>query len=203
MQYLHNELKLGFFLTFSHLKLQYMCFIHSMCVLNVVVPKHLWCGIKFMPSKQCYFFSGNANLVILVSRCCILQIFLKGNNGDIFISIHTPSSHSPRLHRGTDLKDWVFQHWLRFTCSVSLYFGTMQSHSILPRCQVPAGQKWPTAWCYTSILLCRYGVLRCGQRELCTFEFCSKALPWSHLTTISFLGLHYDIFFSPNMVLSE
>ncbi len=66
-------------------------------------------------------------------------------------------------------------------------------HSILARCQVPAGQKWPTAWCYTSIFHCRYGVSRCGQRELCTFESCSKALPWSHVTTISFLVLHYDI----------
>ncbi len=66
-------------------------------------------------------------------------------------------------------------------------------HSILARCQVPAGQKRPTAWCYTSIFHCRYGVSRCGQRELCTFESCSKALPWSHVTTISFLDLHYDI----------
>lgn len=73
-----------------------------------------------------FFSSGNANLVILVLRCCILPIFLKRNNGDLFISIHPPSPHSLRLHRGTDLKAWVFQHWLRFTCSASLYFGTMQ-----------------------------------------------------------------------------
>ncbi len=125
MQYLHNKLKLGFYLAFIHQKTAIHVFYssHVRAECRSAKATLMWNSIYALQAML--FFSGNANLVILVSHC-ILQIFLKGNNADIFISIHTPSSHCTRLHRGTDIKAWVFQNWLRFTCSVSLYFGTMQ-----------------------------------------------------------------------------
>ncbi len=103
MQYLHNKLKLGFYLAFIHQKTAIHVFYssHVRAECRSAKAPLMWNSIYALQAML--FFSGNANLVILVSRC-ILQIFLKGNNADIFISIHTPSSHCPRLHRGTDLK---------------------------------------------------------------------------------------------------
>lgn len=103
-------------------------------------------------------------------------------------TLHLPIS---RLHKATISKLQIFSTDSGSPAVFSCILAQCGLHSILTRCPIPAGQKWPTAWCYTSILHCRYGVLRCRQHEICTFEFCSKALPWSHLTTQSVLGLHY------------
>lgn len=96
--------------------------------------------------------------------------------------LHLPLSG---LHRATISKLQFFSTDSGSPAVFACILAQCSLHSILTRCPIPAGQKWPTAWCYTSILHCRDGVLRCGQRLHFSILFKSSTLVSSDHTISS------------------
>lgn len=120
--------------------------------LNVIVPR-LGCEIRFMLCK--HFFnlkckSSYFNVTLSIPKSLKKQ----KQQGELYLHVHS-------IQRSQELEFFEFFSTDSGSPAVFRCFLAQYSlQSILTRCPVPAGQKWPTAWSYTITLHCRYGVFK-------------------------------------------